>query len=251
MNHSLARMLSLLGLTVLLLTVGGCLGSRDWHYPPESSGAYIGAKAAKPIPARVVVLPFEDLRGNTVKDEYWKAAIPFILFGELEYDRPEEVKDPEEVDEVKFDPPKDFAKATTKELQESGVFSSVEYAGDGKAPPSDLVVHGTIRSTNWERRLYTYLLGPLGTVFWVVGVPMGQHTTTVELDLRLTPASNPSVAVWEMSMEFKGKKWDSPYYNLEEAVQTYPFALQEALRPAILDLVALAEEDPDRLYAPK
>ncbi len=251
MNHSLARILPLLGLVALFITVSGCLGTRDWHYPPESSGAYIGEKAAKAIPARVVVLPFEDLRGSKVKDEYWKANIPFILYGELEYDRPEEVKDPEEVDEVKFNPPKDFAEATAKELQESGVFSSVMYAGDGKGPPSDLVFRGTIRSTNWKRRLYTYLLGSLGTVFWVVGAPMGQHTTTVELDLRLTPASRPSVAVWEMSMEFKGEKWDSPYYNLEEAVETYPLALQEALKPAILDLVELAEEDPDRLYSPK
>lgn len=251
MNHSLARMLPLLGLTALLITVSGCLGNRDWHYPPESSGAYIDAKAAKAIPARVVVLPFEDLRGNTVKDEYWKAAIPLVLYGELEYDRPEEVEKPEKVDEVKFDPPKDFAEATAKELQESGVFSSVVFAGDGKTPSSDLVFHGTIRSTNWERRLYTYLLGPLGTIFWIVGIPMGQHTTTVELDLRLTPATDPSTVVWEMSMEFKGKKWDSPYYNLEEAVQTYPFALQEALRPAVLDLVQLAEEDPGRLYAPR
>lgn len=251
MNHSLARMLPLLGVTILLIMVSGCLGSRDWHYPPESSGSFIDAKAAKVIPARVVVLPFEDLRGNTIKDEYWKAAIPFVLYGELEYDRPEEVEKPEQVDEVKFDPPKDFAKATAMELQESGVFSSVEYAEDGKAPTSDLVFRGSIRSTNWERRLYTYLLGPLGTIFWVVGIPMGQHTTTVELDLRLTPVSNPTLSVWEMSMEFKGKKWDSPYYNLEEAVQTYPLALQEALRPAVLDLVELAEEDPERLYVPR
>ena len=251
MNHSLARMLPVLSLTILLINVGGCLGTRDWHYPPESSGSYIDAKAAKAIPARVVVLPFEDLRGNTVKDEYWKAAIPLVLYGELEYDRPEEVEKPEEVDEVRFEPPKDFAQATAMELRESGIFSSVVYAGDGKAPTSDLVFRGIIRSTNWERRLYTYLLGPLGTIFWIVGIPMGEHTTTVELDLRLTPASNPSISVWEMSMEFKGKKWDSPYYNLEEAVETYPLALQEALRPAILDLVELAEEDPERLYVPR
>jgi len=251
MIRSLARMLPLLGVTALIIMVSGCLGSRDWQYPPESSGTYIDAKAAKPIPARVVILPFEDLRGSKVKDEYWKAAIPLVLYGELEYDRPEEVENPEEVDVVRFDPPKDFAEATAMELRESGVFSSVVYAGNGNAPPSDLVFHGTIRSTNWERRLYTYLLGPLGTIFWIVGIPMGQHTTTVELDLRLTPASDPSVVVWEMSMEFKGKKWDSPYYNLEEAVQTYPFALQEALRPAVLDLVQLAEEDPGRLYSSK
>ena len=79
MNHSLARMLSLLVLTTLLITISGCLGNREWHYPPKSSGAYIGEKAANPIPARVAVLPFEDKRGTTQKDEYWKAAVPFIL----------------------------------------------------------------------------------------------------------------------------------------------------------------------------
>ena len=251
MIHSLARMLPLLGLAILLFTGNGCLGNRDWQYPPETSGKYLDMKAAKPVPARVVVLPFEDLRGDNVKDEYWKAAIPMVLYGELEYDRPEKVQKPEEVDVVRFNPSKDFAEATAMELRESGAFSSVEYAGDGKARPSDLVFRGTIRSTNWERRLYTYLLGPFGTLLWIFGIPMGESTTTVELDLRLTPAAEPSTVVWEMAMEFKGNKWDSPYYNLEEAVQSYPSALQEALRPAITDLVQLADEDPGRLYAVK
>ena len=49
-------------------------------------------------------------------------------------------------------------------------------------------------------------------------------------------------------MEFQGQKWDSPYYNLEDAVTSYPGALQEALKPAISDLVQLAEEDPKRLH---
>lgn len=77
---------------------------------------------------------------------------------------------------------------------------------------------------------------------------MGESTTGLELDLRLSPATDPSTVVWEMSMDYEGKKWDSPYYNLEEAVQSYPEALQEALRPAISDLVQLANEDPERLF---
>jgi len=249
MNRSLARISALLSVTVFMITFTGCLGTRDWEYPPESTGTYLDVKAPKPIPASVVVLPFEDVRGNNVKDEYWKAAIPFVLYGELEYDRPEEVKTAEEVDEVRFNPAKDFAKATALELRESGTFSSVDFAEDGKAPPSDLVLQGTIRSTNWERRLYTYYLGPFGSLLWIFGIPMGESTTSVELDLRLTPGTDLSKVVWGMSMEFEGTKWDGLYYNLKESVESYPKALQEALKPAVSDLVQLADEDPGRLYA--
>ena len=249
MTSSHPRLISLLFLTLLLMISNGCLGTRDWQYPPSSTGTYLEAKASNPIPAKVVVLPFEDLRGTTVKEEYWKAAIPLVLHAETEYDRPEEVEKPEQVDVVRFNPPKDFAEATAMELREAGVFSSVTFASDGKAPPADLIFRGRLRSTNWERRLYTYLLGPLGTIFWILGIPMGETTTAVEMDLHLTPAADPSKVVWSMSMEFQGKKWDSPYYNLEDAVTSYPAALQEALKPAISDLVQLAEEDPKRLHS--
>lgn len=251
MNRSLARQLPLLGITVLCITLSGCLGKRDWQYPPESTGSYLDVKASKIIPARVVVLPFEDLRGNRVKDEYWKAAIPLVLYGELERDRPEEAEDSEQVDVVRFTPAKDFAEATAAELRESGVFSSVEFAESIDALSSDLVVQGSIRSTNWERRLHTYFLGPFGSLLWIIGIPMGEATTSLELDLRLTPATDLSKAAWSMSMEYQGKKWDSPYYNLEDAVESYPVALQEALKPAIADLVQLADQDPGRLFTPK
>jgi hypothetical protein len=48
-------------------------------------------------------------------------------------------------------------------------------------------------------------------------------------------------------MEFEGKQLDSPYYGLEAAVESYPMAIQEALKPAIADLVGLANQDPSRL----
>ena len=98
----------------------GCLGTRDWQYPPSSTGTYLEAKASNPIQAKVVVLPFEDLRGTKVKEEYWKAAIPLVLHAETEYDRPEEAVKPEQVDVVRFNPPKDFAEATAMELREAG-----------------------------------------------------------------------------------------------------------------------------------
>ena len=247
MNRSLTRMVRGLVIVIILGVLTGCLGNRNWEYPPAATGVYLDAKAKTPLSAKAVVMPFEDLRGNSVKEEYWKAAIPIVRYGETRYDRPEEAVSPEQVDVINFEPTNDFAKATVAELQEAGLFSSVVFAQDGKVPPADLVFRGRLQSTEWERRLDTYFLGPIGVIFWFLGMPMGQTETSVELDLRLTPANDPSRVLWSMAMEYEGEKSDSPYYNLEDAVQSYPGALQEALRPAIIDLVELADEDPGRL----
>ena len=140
-----------------------------------------------------------------------------------------------------------FAKAIAAELSEAGIYSSVKYAKDDQQEPADVAFRGRLHSTQWKRRLYTYLLGPIGTVFWILGLPMSETTTDLELDLSLTPVNDPTKVLWSMTMDFEGKQLDSPYYGLENAVESYPLALQEALKPAISDLVGLANQDPDRL----
>jgi hypothetical protein len=81
----------------------------------------------------------------------------------------------------------------------------------------------------------------------MLGLPMSETTTDLELDLRLTPVNEPNKILWNMTMDFEGSQLDSPYYNLKNAVESYPEALQEALKPAIADLVGLANQDPNRL----
>ncbi len=228
-------------------TLLGCLGDRNWQYPPASTGSFLKEKAASPIPVKVIVLPLEDLRGNGVKEEYWKAAIPLVPYGDTQYQRPETAKKPEEVDVVKFDPSNDLAQSIAAELNHAEIFSSVDFAKDEAQQPADLAFRGRLHSTDWNRRLYSYLLAPVGVVFWMLGLPMSETTTALELDLRLTPLSDPSKVLWNMTMEFEGKQLDGPYYGLENAAESYPEALQEALKPAISDLVGLANEDPNRL----
>lgn len=218
------------------LSLSGCLGEREWTYPPPPDETYVAAPIKDSIPARLVVLPLEDLRGTEVKDEYWKVAIPLVPHGVASYDRPETVVEPEQVDELFFNPPKDFARALADEIQEANIFSTVVFAEGQTPPPGDYVLRGRLHSTRWERRLTTYLLGPLGTVLWMVGLPMGETTTQVEMDLRLSPAGDPSKVLWSFAMEFRGEEIDGTYYGLEDSVQSYPMALQDALRPAIHDL---------------
>ena len=247
MNLCIPRLAFILSIVIAHVSLSGCLGTRDWQYPPASTGTYINKKPERPIPARVAVLPFEDLRGNTVKEEYWKVAVPLIPYGETKYDRPETAEEPEPVDVVRFNPSMDFAQATASEIEKAGVFSSVTFAKEGDLPPTDLVLRGRLKSTEWNRSITTYLLGPVGTVFWILGLPMGNTVTKLELDLGLTSVAKPSKVLWSMSMEFEGKQLDGPYYGLKDAVMSYPFALQESLRPAIADLVNLANEHPERL----
>ncbi len=227
--------------------ISGCLGDRNWQYPPSSTGAYLSTKATSSIPASAIVLPLEDLRGDFAKEGYWLAAIPLVPYGETRYERPEAVENPEEVDELLFNPPQDFGQSIAKELDQSGVFSSVTFAEEEKNSQADLVFRGRLRSMDWKRRLYTYLLGPLGPVLWVLGLPMSETTTGLELDLQLAPLNNPTRVLWKMTMDFEGKQLDGPYYGLETAVESYPQALQESLKPAIADLVGIANQDPTRL----
>ena len=247
MRVSLTRLWGRILLVVVMAFLSGCLGNRDWQYPPSASGTYIEVKADLVVPGKAIVLPLEDLRGQTVKEEYWKAAIPLVAYGDTLYDRPEAVENPEEVDVVRFDPPHDFAKAIAAELSKVGIYSSVTYVQDDRHEPADVVFRGRLRSTEWKRRLYTYLLGPLGTVFWMLGLPMSETTTSLSLDLRLTPVNDPDTVLWSMTMDFEGKQFDSPYYGLEAAAESYSLALQEALKPAIADLVGLSKQDPTRL----
>ena len=232
---------------VCLSLLSGCLGNRNWQYPPSSPGTFLSEKAVTPVTAKAIVLPLEDLRGNGVKEEYWKATIPLVPYGDTKYQRPEKAEKPEQVDVVNFDPSHDFSKAIAAELANAGVFSAVNFSEDDRQHPADVAFRGRLRSTDWKRRLYTYLLGPVGVVFWILGLPMSETTTALEMDLRLTPINDPGKVLWSMTMDFEGKRLDGPYYGLEAAVESYPQAIQEALRPAIADLVNLANQDPQRL----
>ena len=69
----------------------------------------------------------------------------------------------------------------------------------------------------------------------MLGLPMSETTTDLVLDLQLSPVNDPQKVLWNMTMDFEGKQFDGPYYGLEDAVESYPLALQEALKPAVAD----------------
>ncbi len=238
MSHRLSVHTLWCVIILVSLSMAGCLGSREWTYPPPPDKAYLDAEPTQPHAAGLVVFPLEDQRGMTVQEDNWQVAIPFVRYAVTAYDRPETIAHPERVDELIFDPPRDFARAMADEIRHANIFSSVTFhAGDQQVSPDDFVLRGRLRSTRWERTLSTYLLGPFGTLAWMAGLPMGTVTTSVVVDMQLTSAADPSRALWDFAMGFEGQVWDGAYYGLEESVMHYPKAVQKALRPALHDLM--------------
>ncbi len=237
MSHRSSAPALLCAAILAALSTAGCLGSREWTYPPPPGKAYLDVEVAQSHAAGLVVFPLEDQRDMMVREDAWKVAIPLVGYAVTAYDRPEEVPHPERINEVIFDPPRDFARAMADEIRHANIFSSVTFqAGDQPVPPDDFVLRGRLRSTRWSRALSAYLLGPIGTVAWMAGLPMGTVTTSVVLDLQLTSAGDPSRALWDFAMEFEGKVWNGVYYGQETSVMQYPRAIQEALRSALSDL---------------
>ena len=232
-------------LLIVSLTITGCLGSRDWQYPPPPDKAYLEVTAAQKVDGSLVVVPLDDKRDTEVREQYWAAAIPFIPYASSAYDRPETVSSPSPVDEVSFSPSRDFARALAEEIRKTNIFTSVTFVDkDQPLPPSDFVLGGRLYSTRWERNISTYLLGPAGTVLWLAGLPLGTTETDVELFAQITRAGEPDNVLWGFAMEFEAKETDSLYHGLEDSVTNYPRGLQEGLRLAIEDLV---EKAPTRL----
>jgi hypothetical protein len=203
-------------------------------------------KATKSVPRTVAVKPFRDLRGEKSQEESWRVAIPFYPYAMDSYDRPETAKAVEDVPLIKMNPSRDFARAVADELQNAGVFSSVSFVdGNGSGGGADLVLNGTIRSAGWRRTRTTYMLGPVGTIFWILGAPMGENVNTVEMDVQLAPAGDPTWPVWQYSMQFKDEHLVGVYYGREKSVENYSTAIQETLKPVLADLVKIAAERPE------
>ncbi len=232
-------------LLIVSLTITGCLGSRDWDYPPPPENTYLEVTADQKVDGSLVVVPLDDKRGTEVREQYWASVIPFVPYASSTYDRPETLASPAPVDKVSFSPSRDFARALAEEIRKTNIFTSVTFVDkDQPLPPSDFVLRGRLYSTRWERNISTYGLGPAGTVLWLAGLPLGTTETDVEMFAQIARAGEPDNVLWGFAMEFEAKETDSLYRGLEDSVTNYPRGLQEGLRLAIEDLV---EKAPTRL----
>jgi hypothetical protein len=96
--------------------------------------------------------------------------------------------------------PQSFSKAIAADLERSRIFDEVRAVSEEEAAGYDYVMRGTLRATPLRTTSTSFCLGAAGVLLWLVPVPMGKTTASVELDLELYDSRSGEV-VWQSRLE--------------------------------------------------
>jgi hypothetical protein len=187
-QNSLVRF-ALIALAGVIMT--GCATQQSWTYKasPMSSSPVI-------VQQSVAVPPFADARLNQNSNMAGLYLIPLMPFGWMDLNTPEGV-----VMTWKWRPNEDLAKAAVEEMNSSRIFKEVFFSH--RASEGTLVMQGTINSTKYSGKIFSYGLSAYGPILWLIGLP----ATTVNNDLDVTLSlrnQTTNAILWEKN--YKRKK---------------------------------------------
>jgi hypothetical protein len=92
--------------------------------------------------------------------------------------------------------PNSFAETIAKDLRAAGLFTSVEYVGDGPVGGHRYLLSGTLRETPLRNSTTSFGLGMAGVLLWLLPIPIAKTTAEIQLDLQLTDRQSGEV-LWQ------------------------------------------------------
>jgi hypothetical protein len=179
--------------------VTGCASQKTWVYRSNEYGASIGAP-----PRKAVVLPYRDARSNENSNRILVYMIPIVPFGWTTQETPEGVN--QHVTSglwINYKPVEDYPKALVEDLRNSRLFSDAFF--DFKEGDADYVIQGTIYSTRYTGKIFSYGLSVYGPLLWLVGLPAGSASN--DLSVELTCVDRKS------GRQVLSKRYDAPSYS--------------------------------------
>lgn len=190
-----------------------CLGctyvpTASLHYDP----AVVDTHA--PSDARLAVLPLVEARAPKrypgLQGHLFKTYIPLLPYVKVSYERLDEsyMRNRRNLGESPS-PSEHFTVAIAAEiardLRESGLFHEVHFTPDPAIAASyDLVLAGTLRSTEFDIYATSYMLGAPGVLLWFLPIPLGKDEATVAVDLELRNAAGSPL--WSHSFEERASR---------------------------------------------
>jgi hypothetical protein len=182
---------SLLLVFVVIVQVGfsGCTSQRVWTYNPEAK-----IELEPMLDKSVAVPPLIDERVNMNLNRSGLGLIPLFPYGWQTMNTPEGGQDHRASGFWLFTPTEDFAKAIAVELEHSGLFEEVFFTH--RPGEADLSLRGTIVSTEYTSKMYTYCLSLVGVYLWLFGFPSGSALNELILDLKLVDNTTEQV-IWD------------------------------------------------------
>lgn len=214
-------------LIIIGITLCSACGSqRVWMYHTETK------ILSAPISNNsVAVPPFMDERINENKNRIAFYAIPLFPFGWQTMYTPEGVQMHTNSGLWLFEPNEDFAQAVATELENSSIFKEVFFTN--RASEGELSLIGTIKSTKYSGKIYSYGLSVYGPLLWLFGLPATSTSNDLVLNLKLQDNKTKNI-LWEANYSKSIGKTSWIYYL--KADFNYDKMLKEIMKEAIPSL---------------
>lgn len=228
------KRLCVIVIVLLCLLMAGCGTYAKFTYPSDYN-KLIQLYEKPKYPVNVGVLPLDDKRANINSfGGYFLYLIPLIPFGQAQYTRPDSARMFNTIAQFEFNPPEDLAKAIATSLRRSNLFENVYFTYGGDLSP-DLLIKGSILSTDWEGKIYSYGLSVYGPVLWFFGLPAGSSNNELKLELSLNKADTKDL-IWDYSFNKSRRVVQGLYYYWGHDVKAYTDLMEEGMNEAIKSL---------------
>ena len=234
-------MKNLICILCLVVMVSGCGANYKFVYPDDYQ-KLVQLYDEPKYKVNVGVLPLEDERSNVNNfGGSLMYLIPLMPFGEWQYNRPDSAKTYLTIAEFDFAPSEDLAKAIATSLRRSNLFENVYFSyGPGD---SDLLVTGTIVSTEYKGKIYSYCLSVFGPNLWWLGLPAGSSYNQLALELQVKTADTKDM-LWDYSFNKERRIVQGLYYEWGNDTQGYAILMQDGMNEAIKSLAERLENVP-------
>ncbi|WP_367026337.1 hypothetical protein ABZN20_19490 [Methylococcus sp. ANG] len=215
---------------VLAAACAGCGTERAWIYRPEPAAA-----RSPLLVLTVAVPPFRDLRANANTDELMNYAMPIFPFGWQNLSHPEYAQRHASTGAWRWKPDEDLARAAVAEIDRARIFKRVAFSRNGGE--ADLRLEGTVKSTQYHSKTFSYGLSVFGPLFWVLGTPSDSFDNELVLGFRLVESGNGKV-LWEK--EYARQTGETSWiYDVRDDFR-YPELAKAILRQLSDDLADLS-----------
>jgi len=223
------------------LALSGCVSNAGWQYEPGP--AQVSTTRA---PVSVGVLQFQDQRAAENSTYFWLCLIPLVPYCTADYHRLESANGFVTAGTYNFRPSEDLAKATADELRQTSLFRDVFVTDRATDPGAQLLLRGSIISTDWNGSRYSYLVGPYTGLFYLLGLPVGSVQDTLKLNLELVDPATSQI-LWSQAIDQDYAKTEGLYYNFGEDFG-YPAMFRDGIKPALGSLESYVASQPPNVW---
>ncbi len=220
MKYLIRSLLSVVCAFILL----GCVGPNPYVYEPSKK-----IEQPNKIPLKLGVVPLKDERGMKNSDNMLLCVLlPLIPYCEADLERPENSANTF-LSASGFKASDDLAKAFVEELKQNNIFNDVFFTQNENDINADIIMSGTIRAAKINQTITFYGLTVFGDLLWLLGLPAGNMTTSLDLDYNINKLSD-KTPLWSYTLKDSKERTFGIYYGKPDG----PFEdMQEILKKGL------------------